>query len=708
LLSLASENEGISAEILKSNNISLLSIKNYLNDNIQDDNKVLPNSDKSKTSSTPTLDMYTRNISHLANSGDIDPIIGRDDEISRIAQILSRRKKNNPVLIGEPGVGKTAVVEGLALRINSRLVPRILWNKKILALDLASLIGGTKYRGQFEERMKNLLQELESNDQLIIFIDEMHTIVGAGGATGSLDAANIFKPALARGDIHVIGATTLNEYRKFVEVDGALERRFQKVSIYPPSKSETKKILHGIKEKYEKHHKVIYSDESIEACVEYSDKYISDKYLPDKAIDVLDEVGSAIHLNSIDTPLHIVKIEDRIKSLNKKKNVSISKQKFENAAILRDKEKKLIAQLKKEQDDWMYNDRRKHPTITSDNVADIVSMITGIPISRLAESESQRLLNIDNELKRYIIGQDHAIELIKKAILRSRAGFKNTKKPIGSFLFLGPTGVGKTELAKVLSNYLFTNDESFIKIDMSEYMERFNVARLIGSPPGYVGYDEGGQLTEQVRRNPYSVVLFDEIEKAHRDVYNLLLQILDEGTLTDSFGRKIDFKNTIIIMTSNLGSQAMTSTNFGFNSKDDKHASKKTDIMSEVSRFFRPEFLNRIDNIITFNPLSRDNLYSIINIQLEELRNTLQEKNCSITLTPTAKKYLLSDGSHRKWGARYLTRLIQSEIIDKISLLFLENKLGINNTITVKSDKDKLIFTKKRKKSINKPAKTDI
>ena len=697
VLALCAETDGIVSDVMNSYGIDYDIISSYLNKNQQSKEK--HTEDKS---STPTLDSVSRNISVLAKNNKLDPVIGRDLEVERVAQILSRRKKNNPVLIGEPGVGKTAIVEGLASRIADKTVPRLLWGQKVIALDLPGLIAGTKYRGQFEERMRSLMIELESSDDTIIFIDELHTIVGAGGSTGSLDAANMFKPALARGNIQVIGATTLDEYRKFIEKDGALERRFQRVIINPPSKIETVKILNGLKNKYEEHHNISYSDGAITACVELSDRYIQDKFLPDKAIDILDEVGSRVHINNIDVPDEILKIEKEILKIKKTKEGVVAQQKFEKAASLRDRERKLRNKLSDLQNKWAISREHNKPTITESDVADVVSMITGIPLTNLTESEYDRILKIDSLLKMSIIGQDKAIYTVAQSIKRARAGLKNPNHPIGSFMFLGPTGVGKTELAKVLSKHLFTNEESFIKIDMSEYMERYNVSRLIGAPPGYVGYEEGGQLTEKVRRNPYSVVLFDEIEKAHSDVFNILLQILDEGRITDSLGRKIDFSNTVIILTSNLGTKAIKSTNIGFN-KGYNDSGSKEELMKQVTKYFAPEFLNRLDDMIIFNSLSEDDLYNIIDIQLSDLRSNLLKKSNKLIVTKTAKKFILSDGKHRDWGARPIRRLIQNLIENPISTKFLNKEFVDGGTISIKSSKESLLFTQKLyKKNIKK------
>ena len=652
--------------------------------------------DKNKKSSTPMLDSFSRDISRLALENKLDPIIGRDSEIERLSQILTRRKKNNPVLIGEPGVGKTAVIEGLALRIMQKTVPRLLWGQRVVALDMAGLIAGTKYRGQFEERIKGMIQELENSNDIIVFIDELHTMVGAGGATGSMDAANLFKPALARGDVQIVGATTLNEYRQYIEKDGALERRFQKIIINPPSLKDTVNILKGISSRYEDHHKVLYTDEAIQACVYLSDRYITDKFLPDKAIDILDESGSRVRMNNLNIPDSIVKIEKRLIKLAKDKSKCISSQKFEDAAKIRDKERKLKIKLDIEKNKFSEDIDYDRPKISEDDVADVISTMTGIPLSKVAESETARLLGMSDELKKKIIGQNDAIDKISQAIIRARAGLKNPNHPIGSFMFLGPTGVGKTELAKVLSRYLFTDSRSFIKIDMSEYMERYNVSRLIGAPPGYVGYEEGGQLTEKVRRHPYSVVLFDEIEKAHKDVFNLLLQILDEGTLTDSYGRKIDFTNSIIIMTSNIGTKKIASSTIGFKDKKADESSSEQSY-DEIKKYFLPEFLNRIDDMVLFNSLTQEDLFKIIDLQLSDLKNNLSEKNNTLRVSRTAKEYLLRDGSHRDWGARPLRRLIQNEIENQISNRFIKGTFKNNCLISVKTKSDNLVFTQFKK-----------
>ena len=695
LLSICKEKDGLSKDVLDSFSIDYDIILSYINSNI-DIRKTKPL--KSISTSTPTLDMFSRNITKMAESNELDIVVGRNVEIERISQILSRRKKNNPVLIGEPGVGKTAIVEGLALRIFQKKVPRLLWDYNVIALDISGIIAGTKYRGQFEERMRKMMIELETSSNIILFIDELHTIVGAGGASGSLDAANMFKPALARGDIQIIGATTLNEYKKYVERDGALERRFQKIIVHPPNMHDTADILRGIKDRYEAHHKVKLTEESINACVELSERYITDRHLPDKAIDVMDEVCSKVHLNNINIPSNILRLENKINKLRKSKELEITKQKFENAAKIRDKEKKMVEKLNDLQMEYTNSDEH-FVNITEFDVAETVSMMTGIPIKKINQKESDKLLKIGSFIKKSIIGQDNAIEKLVYSIQRSRAGFSNPTHPIGSFLFLGPSGVGKTELAKQLALSLFDREDSLIKIDMSEYMERYNVSRLIGAPPGYVGYEEGGQLSEKVRRNPYSIVLFDEIEKAHSDVFNILLQILDEGQLTDSLGHNIDFRNTIIILTSNIGTQTLHSSKIGFIDKKQNPDDAELKINTEIKKYFKSEFLNRIDDIIIFNSLSQDDLYKIIDLQLNDLRVNLKKKNISLRVNKSAKKILLQNGSHREWGARPLRRLIQNQIENILSIKYLNGDLKEGSSITINGKKTDLIFNYKRNKN---------
>ncbi|MDP4852962.1 MAG: ATP-dependent Clp protease ATP-binding subunit, partial [Saprospiraceae bacterium] len=608
--------------------------------------------------------------------GKLDPIIGRESEIERVSQILSRRKKNNPILIGEPGVGKTAIVEGLALRIMQRKVSRTLFNKRIVMLDLAALVAGTKYRGQFEERMKAIMNELEKTRDVILFIDEIHTIVGAGGATGSLDASNIFKPALARGELQCIGASTLDEYRQHIEKDGALDRRFQKVLVEPPSAEEAIHILHNIKNKYEDFHNVNYSDEAITACVRLSDRYITDRFLPDKAIDVLDEVGARVHLKNIHVPQHIVELETQIEELKESKNQAVKNQQYERAADLRDRESKLVRQLEFAKVQWDEESKTRRYPVTDEEIAEVVSMMTGIPVKRVAQSEGKRLVSMEKDMQKVIIGQGDAIKKVSKAILRNRVGLKDPKKPIGTFIFLGPTGVGKTELAKALAKYMFDSDDALIRIDMTEYMEKFSVSRLIGAPPGYVGYEEGGQLTEKVRRKPYSVILLDEIEKAHPDVYNILLQVLDDGVLTDGLGRKVDFKNTLIIMTSNIGVRQLKDfgQGLGFNTKARQEATEentKAVIQNALKKTFSPEFLNRIDDVVIFKALGMEEIYSIIDIALSDLYKRLTQLTFTLSLSVEAKKFVAEKGFDPQFGARPLHRAIQKYLEDPLAEFIL-------------------------------------
>ncbi|MCO6484296.1 MAG: ATP-dependent Clp protease ATP-binding subunit [Saprospiraceae bacterium] len=623
-------------------------------------------------SRTPVLDNFGRDVTRLAEEGQLDPIIGRESEIERVSQILSRRKKNNPILIGEPGVGKTAIVEGLALRIIQKKVSRTLFNKRIIMLDLAALVAGTKYRGQFEERMKAIMNELEKSRDVILFIDEIHTIVGAGGATGSLDASNIFKPALARGELQCIGASTLDEYRQYIEKDGALDRRFQKVMVDPPSAEETVHILHNIKSKYEDFHNVTYAEEAIKACVKLSDRYITDRFLPDKAIDVLDEVGARVHLKNIHVPKHIEELEKRIEELKELKNQAVKDQQYEKAADLRDDESKLQRQLEYAKNSWEEEAKTRRYPVNEDDIAEVVSMMTGIPVKRVAQSESNRLIHMADDMKQMVIGQDEAIIKVTKAIQRNRVGLKDPKRPIGTFIFLGPTGVGKTETAKALARYLFDSDDALVRIDMSEYMEKFSISRLIGAPPGYVGYEEGGQLTEKVRRKPYSVILLDEIEKAHPDVYNILLQVLDDGQLTDGLGRKVDFKNTLIIMTSNIGVRQLKDfgQGVGFATKARQEAAEenaKSVIQSALKRTFSPEFLNRIDDVLVFNTLDQDHIFQIIDITLNHLLQRMAGMGYHLNLTEAAKKFVAEKGYDPQFGARPLHRAIQKYIEDPLA-----------------------------------------
>ncbi|MGJ8743082.1 ATP-dependent Clp protease ATP-binding subunit [Polaribacter sp.] len=668
-----------------------------------------------KKSKTPVLDNFGRDLTLLAEQGKLDPVVGRQKEIERVSQILSRRKKNNPMLIGEPGVGKSAIAEGLALRIVERKVSRILFDKRLVSLDLASLVAGTKYRGQFEERMKALMNELEKNDDIILFIDEIHTIVGAGGATGSLDASNMLKPALARGDIQCIGATTLDEFRTNIEKDGALERRFQKVIVDPTTVEETIQILQNIKGKYEEHHHVNYTDEALEACVKLTNRYMTDRYLPDKAIDALDEAGSRIHITNIVVPKQVLDLEKQLEIIRERKTKAVNGQKYEEAAKLRDDEKNMELALDSAQKQWEDDSKLNREIVTEDNVAEVVSMMTGIPVNRVAEAESHKLHELPDLIKGKVIGQNDAVTKVVKAIQRNRVGLKDPNKPIGSFIFLGQTGVGKTQLAKVLARELFDSDDSLIRIDMSEYMEKFAISRLIGAPPGYVGYEEGGQLTEKVRRKPYSVVLLDEIEKAHPDVFNMLLQILDDGHITDSLGRKIDFRNTIIIMTSNIGSRQLKDfgggVGFGTSSKTaqaDDHA--KSVIEGALKKSFAPEFLNRIDDVIVFNALEREDIHSIIDIELDKLLNRISDLGYTLELSEKAKDYIADKGFDKKYGARPLKRAIQKYIEDALAEEIVNSKLSEGDTISMDLDEaeNKLtIIIKKGEKSSETRTETE-
>ncbi len=657
-----------------------------------------------KKSKTPVLDNFGRDLTVLAENGKLDPVVGRKKEIERISQILSRRKKNNPILIGEPGVGKSAIAEGLALLIIQRKVSRILFNKRIVALDLASLVAGTKYRGQFEERMKALMNELEKNDDIILFIDEIHTIVGAGGATGSLDASNMFKPALARGDIQCIGATTLDEYRQNIEKDGALERRFQKVIIEPTSVEETIQILNNIKDKYEDHHNVQFTDDAIKACVTLTNRYMTDRYLPDKAIDALDEAGSRIHITNIIAPKQVLELEKKLEEIREQKNEVVKSQKYEEAAKLRDDEKQTEKELENAKAIWEEQSKLHKEIVTEDNVAEVVSMMTGIPVNRIAEAESNRLRDLPNLIKGKVIGQDEAVAKVVKAIQRNRIGLKDPSKPIGSFIFLGQTGVGKTQLAKVLASELFDSQDALVRIDMSEYMEKFAISRLIGAPPGYVGYEEGGQLTEKIRRKPYCVVLLDEIEKAHPDVFNMLLQILDDGYITDSLGRKINFRHTIIIMTSNIGSRQLKDfgqgVGFGTASKKAQADSNaKSIIENALKKSFAPEFLNRIDDVIVFNSLEREDIHKIIDIELEKLLTRISKLGYQLKLSEAAKDYIVDKGFDKQYGARPLKRAIQKYIEDALAEEIVNANLNENDTIFMDLDKKKDALTIKIEKS---------
>lgn len=704
LLSLLRDEDNIATQILHQFNITYDTARAELNAMLsnkttRDPISTPPPADKkTDKTKTPVLDNFGRDLTKLAVEDKLDPVVGREKEIERVAQILSRRKKNNPVLIGEPGVGKTAIAEGLALRIVQKKVPRILSEKRVVTLDLAGLVAGTKYRGQFEERMKALMNELEKARDVVLFIDELHTIVGAGGASGSLDASNMFKPALSRGDIQCIGATTLDEYRKFIETDGALDRRFQKVMVEPPSYDETIQILNNIKFKYEEHHHVHYSKEAIDAAVMLSNRYITDKHLPDKAIDVLDEAGSRVHMGNFEVPKEVLELEGEIEKVRQEKALVVKKQDYEEAARLRDKERTLQSDLEVAKREWDAKTKDIVHDVSEEDMATVVAMMTGIPVNRVAQTESEKLLKMEESLKGYIIGQDEAVSKLTRAIRRTRAGLKNPSRPIGSFIFLGPTGVGKTELCKVLAKYLFDSENALIRIDMSEYMEKFALSRLVGAPPGYVGYDEGGQLTEKVRRRPYSVVLFDEIEKAHPDIFSILLQVLDDGVLTDSLGRKVDFKNTIIIMTSNVGTREIKALgSFGFtdkNNTDNKYSNMKNTLEEAMKKLFNPEFLNRVDETIVFRNLEKEDIVKIIDIEIKDLEKNIRESKMEISLDQSAKVFLAEVGFDDKNGARPLRRAIQKYVEDPLAEEILRGIFKEGTKILVKhvENLDHLIF----------------
>lgn len=699
LLALLKDEESLAAQVLQSFSIGYDGLKSEFENILREGNPTVghtapPPAEKSKT---PVLDHYSRDLTSLARQNQLDPIIGREREIERVAQILSRRKKNNPVLIGDPGVGKTAIVEGLALRIVERKVSPVLFNKRVVMLDLGALVAGTKYRGQFEERVKAIINELEKNRDVIIFLDELHTIVGAGSASGSLDASNMFKPALARGELQCIGATTLNEYRQFIEKDGALERRFQKVMVDPPSLQETVEILEGLKEKYEIHHNVLYSDAALQAAVRLSDRYITDRFQPDKSLDVIDEVGSRARLMNVTIPEHLLTMEKEAERLRQLKDELVRKQEYERAAQIRDKKKQIDGNIVKEKEKWENNSRENPVEINTDAVAEVVAMMTGIPVTRVVISESERLLNIEKHISKKIIGQNEAITAIAKAIRRNRTGLNQRNRPIGSFIFLGPSGVGKTETARVLAEFLFEDSKALIRVDMSEYMEKFNVSRLIGAPPGYVGYDEGGQLSERVRRKPYSIVLLDEIEKAHPDIFNVLLQVLDEGHLTDGSGRSVDFRNTIIIMTSNAGTrEALNSRSFGFSEKSDdtqnykEMAEKMTGIMKEI---FRPEFLNRIDETIVFHKLTKEHINSILELYLESVTQKMFEQGITMKISNSVKEYIVEQGYSETTGARLLQRTVEKLLEDPLAEEMLRENITPGSLIQINLRKGEIVFT---------------
>ncbi|NQW30782.1 MAG: ATP-dependent Clp protease ATP-binding subunit [Ignavibacteria bacterium] len=707
LLSLLRDEDNIAAQILSQYGVNYEAVRKELDNYLGGkQGSGQPKADKGSTRvksvpervKTPVLDNFGRDLTKLAVEGKLDPVIGREKEIQRVAQVLSRRKKNNPVLIGEPGVGKTAIVEGLALRIIDRKVSRILFDKRIVTLDLASLVAGTKYRGQFEERMKAVMNELEKAKDVILFIDELHTIVGAGGASGSLDASNMFKPALSRGELQCIGATTLDEYRQFIEKDGALDRRFQKILVEPPSPDEAIQILSNVSDRYEKHHGVKYSADAVRACVIMADRYITDRFLPDKALDVLDEAGARVHLAHIDVPKEVLDLEEKIEEVKVQKNQVVKKQIFEEAARLRDLEKKLQAELEQVKEEWEQKAINIVHDVTEDDVADVVAMMTGIPVNRIAESETAKLLKMPEELKLQVIGQDEAVDHLTKAIRRARAGLKDPSRPIGSFMFLGPTGVGKTELAKALARYMFDSEDALIRVDMSEYMEKFSVSRLVGAPPGYVGYEEGGQLTEKVRRKPYSIILLDEIEKAHPDVFNILLQVFDDGQLTDGLGRRVDFKNTIIIMTSNVGMRDVKAGGkIGFTTDAvlDDYENMKQTVEETLKRLFNPEFINRIDEYVVFRQLKKEHMLSIIDLQLKELSHRLAQRGITLELARPAKEFLAEKGFDEKFGARPLRRTIQKYVEDALAEEMLKGNYTEGTKLKGRFDKKigGIIFT---------------
>ncbi|TYB31872.1 MAG: ATP-dependent Clp protease ATP-binding subunit [Candidatus Mcinerneyibacterium aminivorans] len=707
LLGLILEGDGIAAKVLKNNGLTAKKIRLEIISLLSGDMEKKDmfkgrRRSKSTKGKNPSLEEYSRNLTELASKGKLDPVIGRDTEIERLMQILGRRKKNNPVLIGEAGVGKTAIVEGLAQRIVENDVPSILQGKKLISLDLPSIIAGTKYRGQFEQRLKSLLNEIQNSEEIIVFIDEMHTIVGAGAAEGAIDASNILKPSLARGEIQCIGATTLDEYRKYIEKDAALERRFQQVLVEPSTVEETIDILSGLRDRYEVHHAVKITDEAVLAAARLSERYLSDRFLPDKAIDLIDEAASMVRLTLSKMPKDIVDLKQKIKELNKDKNNAIMMQNFEKAAFFRDREKKLKEKQKELKTDWEQNQDDKEKKVEREDVAILISKWTGIPIAKIEEAETERLLKIEEELRKQIVGQDQAIKVVANALRRTRAGLKDPSRPIGAFMFLGPTGVGKTELARVLAEFMFDDSNALIRVDMSEYMEKFSVSRLTGAPPGYVGYEEGGQLTEKVRRKPYSVILLDEIEKAHPDVFNILLQVFEDGHLTDSLGRMVDFKNTIIIMTSNIGARYIwNNKRVGFSESSDEidYEKMRDTVLNEAKKKFNPEFLNRLDELVVFNTLGKEEIREIIELNLDEVKERLKEKNMYLEVDSEVKDYLIEVGFNKEYGARPLRRSIRKHIEDVLALEILKNKFVEGDTIKVKME-DGDVITERAKDSI--------
>ncbi|MBN2036530.1 MAG: ATP-dependent Clp protease ATP-binding subunit [Chitinispirillaceae bacterium] len=699
LLALMKDTESAAANALAAAGLEYERVKEEINRVLRGGESPGTAKEKSKT---PFLDHFGRDLTSMAREGKLDPVIGREKEIERVVQILSRRKKNNPVLIGEPGIGKTAIVEGLSQKIVEKSIPQVLENKRVINLDMASMVAGTKYRGQFEERLKALMVELQKNENIIIFIDELHTIVGAGGSEGSLDASNIFKPALSRGEIQCVGATTLDEYRKYIEKDGALARRFQTIMVDPPNAAETIQILSGLRHRYEDHHKVKYSDKAIDSAVKLSDRYVSDRFLPDKAIDVIDEAGARKRLSSMEIPEEIRDMEKEIGDVVKEKELAVEQQEFEKAAKLRDKQEKLKGVLLEKKALWRKSKAEERLLVDEATIAEVVSTMTGVPLSRLAEEESKKILNLEEELRKRVIGQDPALEMIARSIRRSRAGLHNAKRPIASFIFLGPTGVGKTELAKTLAQALFDTEEALVRIDMSEYMEKFAVSRLVGAPPGYIGYEEGGQLTEKIRKKPYSVILLDEIEKAHPDVFNILLQILDDGILTDSYGRHVNFRNTIIIMTSNAGTRDVKKSGtvgFGKSSSESDYETMKSKVMDELKRIFNPEFLNRVDETIVFYALGKKEIAKVVEIQLREVQSRLTDRNISLVVSANAKQFIVEQGFDPILGARPLRRAIQRLLEDRLAEEFLSGKFNDGDTINVELADKALAFAKARQKN---------
>ncbi|MDN7247476.1 ATP-dependent protease ATP-binding subunit ClpC [Planococcus shenhongbingii] len=705
LLALIREGEGVAARVLGNAGVSLNKARQQVLQLLGSNEQASTGSSPNASANTPTLDGLARDLTQVAREGSLDPVIGRSQEITRVIEVLSRRTKNNPVLIGEPGVGKTAIAEGLAQQIVNNEVPETLRDKRVMVLDMGTVVAGTKYRGEFEDRLKKVMDEIRQAGNVILFIDELHTLIGAGGAEGAIDASNILKPSLSRGELQCIGATTLDEYRKYIEKDAALERRFQPIQVDEPSVDETILIIRGLRDRYEAHHRVKITDEAIEAAAKMSDRYISDRFLPDKAIDLIDEAGSKVRLRSYTTPPDLKELETRLEAARSEKNEAVQSQEFEKAASLRDAEQKLKDQLDKTKKEWKEKQGKEESEVTVEDIAKVVSMWTGIPVSKLAQTESEKLLNLEEILHNRVIGQEEAVTSISKAIRRARAGLKDPKRPIGSFIFLGPTGVGKTELARALAESMFGDEDAMIRIDMSEYMERHSTSRLVGSPPGYVGYEEGGQLTEKVRRKPYSVVLLDEIEKAHPDVFNILLQVLEDGRLTDSKGRRVDFRNTVIIMTSNVGAEELKYNKYvGFNLDDSKtdYKDMKSKMLAELKKAFRPEFLNRIDDMIVFHSLERENLREIVNLMSKQLTDRLKEQNIELELTEAALEKVAKEGYDPEYGARPLRRSLQKHVEDRLSEELLKGTAIAGQRIVFDVEDDEFVIR------TNEPITTEV